>query len=130
MPSLKRVKFVNIHTTVFVLGLGIVGAGLSSLTTSAFAQEVIQEGQTTIELDHFALADANADTMLDMDEFKSYIISQADAGDADAIIVRDQDDYENVFTAHDTDEDALLSRSEIEAKMSEDLDPVNEDIDQ
>lgn len=71
------------------------------------------KSEMAVEINHFALADLSADGVLDMDEYKAFISSKADAGDDDAALVRDSGDYAATFAAHDADADGTLSADEV-----------------
>ncbi|WP_409433383.1 hypothetical protein ACJ3XI_02450 [Litorimonas sp. RW-G-Af-16] len=77
----------------------------------------------------FAAADLDQSGTLNGDEFVSYAVMRADAGDEDFKVTVSSGDYDGAFTAKDADADNEISAAEAGAEAATDSDVDMEDGD-
>ena len=122
MPHFK------ILTTAAFAAMAFTSPAFAQDTDIAAAQE-IETSLATPETD-FTSADLNQDDVLSADEFVTYAVMRAEAGDADFTAMVLAGDYDTKFTAHDADASGDLNASELghaEAEADVDADVTTDE---
>lgn len=70
--------------------------------------------------DMFRSADTDADQTLNREEFVSFALMKASAGDSYFSMIREKGAYETAFNTHDGNADGQLSETELDPKLGSD----------
>ncbi|MEM7730317.1 MAG: hypothetical protein AAF311_13795 [Pseudomonadota bacterium] len=126
---MPRKTFTPLIAASTLLALGASGAAFAQdqtpdLTIEADTVQVIEQPDMLV---HMTEADLDLDGTLDPDEFVSYSVAMAQAGDDAAGALVTAGDYDAHFRKLDTDEDGRLTEVELKAEASADDDADDKD---
>ncbi|RKQ68867.1 hypothetical protein DES40_1642 [Litorimonas taeanensis] len=121
--------FISLMTSTLFIGAAASATAQDALLkgeTALVAQvqdvnlDVTSQTQTSLNsdaMDMFASADVNADKSLDREEFVTFALLKAGAGDSYFSMIREKGAYDSAFNTHDADANARLDKEELSARL-------------